>query len=756
MAYSSAVFFIDLYNGSDATRSTLTGVVFSNPSGSTVRGTKTAHGLVTGAVIDVTGCTQSYANSAWKITYVTADTFDLDGAVWSSFNGADVTGDAVPRGGSSWSDAWKTITTGATNARIAAGDTIRISKTPDPVSIGNATWTNDSQTITLATAQTANIDLCESGWSTDNGSTVGTGSAKQGSYSLYLTTGTPSTSQLLCHKTLTTTDFSSYQKISLWFNNATSAVSDGATLKVCLCSDTAGATIVDTFWIPAVASSGRYLPLVLTKEGGGNLGASIQSVAVYSGTTNPGNTKSFNFDNIIACTTNGLNLTSLISKNSSAQGGNEGFYGIQSIDGTTVKLDGDTNCLASATWVKYQGTTETVTTYIRDCFKTSYAASSSTVVNATSKNGTSSSYIAYEAGYNTSSGNQDGETYLSGSNSYGYGFSIGHNYNSLNWLSFSRYYNNILDSGMYTKIYNLCNCGNAGSYSIFLQGTGTVIDKIYNINHSSSSALSIYGNRINIKSVVNVICNNSSQIQFNGCFDINIIVQNIIGGSTGFYAIYGACNINASATTVSGQSSANIDCSSGKNIVFTIGSGSGGSYGVKASRADITLVNCTLAQSSEFYIAADDSSVITSLNHDATDGNHIVQSKDCQTVYQGTTFHGTDPGAWKMLPGSTRTTSWPVRLKLAEIAVSASSQVTAKAWIYKDHATNVSAKLLVLADSYFGISNDVSTTKASDTSWEEVTLTFTPTKAGVIPLYVEGWYVSGLNNIYIGSISVSQ
>lgn len=43
--------------------------------------------------------------------------------------------------GSNWANAWKTMTLGATAARIAPGDTIRIAKSSDPTSIGSATWT---------------------------------------------------------------------------------------------------------------------------------------------------------------------------------------------------------------------------------------------------------------------------------------------------------------------------------------------------------------------------------------------------------------------------------------------------------------------------------------------------------------------------------------------------------------------------------------------------------------------------------------
>ena len=53
--------------------------------------------------------------------------------------------------GLSFANRWKTITAGATAARIAPGDTIKIMGSPDPTSLGiNATWTNKSATVTLA------------------------------------------------------------------------------------------------------------------------------------------------------------------------------------------------------------------------------------------------------------------------------------------------------------------------------------------------------------------------------------------------------------------------------------------------------------------------------------------------------------------------------------------------------------------------------------------------------------------------------
>jgi len=74
----------------------LADVVFSNSSGDVVMGTYTSHGLLTGDKILVSGCTNDYCNTNWTITYLTANTFTLDGASWASFTGADVTGDVTP------------------------------------------------------------------------------------------------------------------------------------------------------------------------------------------------------------------------------------------------------------------------------------------------------------------------------------------------------------------------------------------------------------------------------------------------------------------------------------------------------------------------------------------------------------------------------------------------------------------------------------------------------------------------------------
>lgn len=110
--------------------------------------------------------------------------------------------------GTSWALAWKTFTTGATAARIAPGDEIRIAKTADPTSIGNATWTSKSATVTLATAQTANIYLDGAWTAANSGTATTTTTRKEGTNASSITTSaTTATATKYAYYATATLDF---------------------------------------------------------------------------------------------------------------------------------------------------------------------------------------------------------------------------------------------------------------------------------------------------------------------------------------------------------------------------------------------------------------------------------------------------------------------------------------------------------------------------------------------------------------------
>jgi len=635
--------------------------------------------------------------------------------------------------GTTWALAWKTITNGATAARIAAGDTIRCSKTPDPVSIGNATWTNLSKTVTLATAQTLTIDLCNTTAytaSTNITATVST-TRKEGSHSCSLAVATAFTTGKMAYKTLTTLDASSYQKLSFWFRNTVAIASD-TVLKVCLCSDTTGDTIVDTFWIPAIPSTNRFVPLTITKDGGGNLGSSIQSIAIYAN-SDPG-TPTLLFDDFIACTTSGLCLQTLISKNGSAQGGTEGYYGIQSINGTTILLDNDTETAQTA-GRGYSGTTETVTTYMRSTYKTAMASSATTAVSTLNDSGSLGNLISYEFGYEVGTTNQNGETYLDGLNGNGYGLELSlKSFISLNLCSLVRY-NYGID---FTN-----NCVNLDVNTVSMSNcvTGIFFSTLRNSSFNSIQIYNCGSYGINLSNSSN---NTFSLVKI---FNTNTYGANITGQSNN---IINELYLNNNLYGINYDNSTN-------NLIKKLTTLNNSTSAILCNSLNF-IRNASISESTEFTGTSFSQGILWSYDHDQTDGNHWGFFYGGTFNWQTTTYHGTETGSWKTaITSSDRKSNYKAILPLDKdgFAGAASTNLVVTAWVKKDHATNIACRLVCYADDALGIS-EVSATKANDTNWEQLSITLNSTHANpVFKVVLESWYVSGNSNSYLGSITVT-
>lgn len=727
--------------------------------------------------------------------------------------------------GTTWGNAWKTITSGATAARIAPGDVIRISKTPDPTSIGNGTWTSvssatapstiiissstnaspieittssnhnystgdiiqiighttntsangtwkityvsstkltlnnsvgvgvggatgttqkvDWKSVVLATAQTATIDRCEAAW-TANGSgdctvalTAVSTDAKEGGYCMKFTLDSSvQTSTLQAYKTISSTNFSSYQKISFWIKNEAAIVANNWQIK--LCSDTAGATAVDTFDIPAIPSTGRWLPLTLTKSGGGNLGSTIQSIALYSGSSNTGMASKYIYlDNIVGCTTSGLNLQSLISKNGSAQGGTEAYYGLQSIseDGTILMLDNDTNNKSNL-GRGYTGTTETVTTYKRETFKTVLTTSSSGNVSVINDSGSASSLILFEFGYEVGTTNQNGETHLDGLNGWGNGIYANNKlYITYNYVSLYRYqYSFNMNSSHYNILNNISNVNNNNSSGIFLNSSNSCEINVTNSNNNNSYGVSTYGAEDN-----KIFLTNSNNQLSSGLY---------LYLSTGNY-VYNLSAKNNFSYSISFNMA-------NDNIIYNLVSMYNGNSGIGTVIGDNYLRNPSISETvevspSQYYL-----SWIWSKKHDTTENNDWGFTYGATCNWQTGTVHSSEPGSWKtVISSSIRNSFCKVKIPVCEVAGTASTAMTIKAWVKKDHATNIACRLVHYADSLLGTTEQAAT-KASDTDWEELSISVTPTSTNpVVKVWLETWYVAGNSNSYLGTITVT-
>ena len=148
---------------------------------------------------------------------------------------------------------------------------------------------------------------------------------------------------------------------------------------------------------------------------------------------------------------------------------------------------------------------------------------------------------------------------------------------------------------------------------------------------------------------------------------------------------------------------------------------------------------------------------IWSLKEDSTEGNNWGYFRYATINWQTATKYSTQAGAWKVnITNAERNSVCSVPLKLAEIAVVAAKLVTVKAWVKKDHATNIACKLISYADVTLAYAEASATKGSADTNWEELTITFTPTNKGVADIFLESWWVAGSSSVYVGTISVTQ
>lgn len=883
MAYTNAVFYLDVVNGSDAARTTLTGVVFSNPSSTTVLGTYVSHGLVTGAVIDVTGCTQAYANSAWKITWVSADTFTLDDALWASFNGADVTGNAVPRGGMNFTDAWKSFTDGATAARIAPGDEIRIAKSPTPVSTEiSGTFTNppsvvqaaktiNSSTnatpivVTLnshgyatgdivtiynhATNLTANgtwsitkvddnkfsldnsvgvgagssgscvlchnrvikmasalpvktVTRCETAWTPSGSSSVsvGTSNYKEGDASFQFSKSSPSNSTLYAYLPVSG-NFSDYNCLSCWIRVST-AIAATSTWSLWLCTNADGTGGVDEFRIPVLPQVNENVPITITKEGGGTLSASVASIALYSGTS-AATTAGIMLDNIIATKTGNINLQSLVSKgiSSEVESGTESWYPIKSIseDCTIISIDFYTSATAvdglTSHGYGYYGAGGAGTVYYR---QPSLGPISTTAKNwwTVNKSGSEGSLIKYYGGYNTSTMERDGDTWIDGSGSAaGYLGSIqlsSKSYIEIDHINIVRLYAGItITSSTNITVKNFSALAASVGISTIGDTQNSVFEKIWNLNNNAAGA-TISGPGLEITECVN--CNNcTSGVNVSGVGnDINITntcnsaTQNLnISGSNNIikianasYGMYGiACsgpnNSFIVSNSVSYNTSYGFQLNGAENTWVYGGASSNNSLsGVYAYGNRNCFHNTSFSDSTPYTQPNVGNSTIANKdwyvsfeNYGGTPGDHRLYFEGGTIVRQAVVYHSPSTGAWKLSPtNAVRLAYYPLSLVIGRIYCTADKLVTVKAWMCRDN-TGLTMSLICSPYQLAGItpsaSLSASMTAAAGTwdsdqeNGEELTITFTPTESGVVEIKAQA-YGGTTYNGYVSDMEITQ
>ena len=761
--------------------------------------------------------------------------------------------------GTSFATRWQTLTNGATAARIAPGDEIRVMASPDPTSMGNATWTGGNRPASFAITSSTNatpivitttaahglvtgdyvtiaghttntnangvwlvgttpsateFQILQIDGSNTTGNGVGSGGTFTKANNLVVKTASPLVQNIaLCgglgqkpawtasanvtatqdttnykeggaaaaiaiaagfttgkaaYYTLPSTlNLSSYQQVSFWIRQSTGTLGAAGAVYVALCTDTIGNTVTHTCNVPALGALNVWLPVTVNL--GTNLNSAIQSVALYVVTDNAAQT--FQLDNIIAgkaaSSADSVTLTSLISKSDGT--GDEAWYAIQSINNNVIMLANvnSTNPLAT-TLMGYSGATETVTTYKRETTKVApQSAFNSAGLIVINDSGTAGNVIAFSGGWNrTDMSTQTGVTWLDGQNGNGNGINVTSvSYVSIDKINACRHGNGLILIGCsYVTIgdiylvstsqravssdaqstgISITNCwANNCPSNIFLGGAGHTITTVRTANADNTGFG--FGNNASNSYVGSLIVSNCGTSSTNNCLNFSAALNCVVGTATITNSLGAAIR-----TSIGINCFVNGGSSSGNAVGVGIGSGTG-------QGGELYLNNFTIGEATEVS-GGMIGGVLYSNRHDNTDNNSWVFYPGLGTANQQTSVVDSPATtAWQMRPTSTSANAViPVRLKLGTVVCAASSLVTVTARMRRDN-TGLTMRLICPGGQISGVATDVSSdmTAGADT-WQTVTITFTPTKAGAVDIYAYAFGGTTFSG-YVSNLTAAQ
>jgi hypothetical protein len=323
--------------------------------------------------------------------------------------------------------------------------------------------------------------------------------------------------------------------------------------------------------------------------------------------------------------------------------------------------------------------------------------------------------------------------------------------------------NQIISNTMYTNVTN-CSFNTASSTGLVSTygTTGNITSNSFNYFNSTGFGFqqNLLGTNSNLTFVPEPAGGTSI---LGGAFatGYNVLPQNI-------YPTFSNITVNAPTTTYS-QGTTNIQaCISGAsnfkflncsftptNVVYTGGNtlyDQGGAY-----LYNCTGVPSTVSQGTNYVSPYINNAAVYSQDEGNTVGNNRIYFQGGLATSQ-TAVRNTPSGyAWSIAPTSTSsvTSTYPLKLKLASVAANGGSAVTISAYMRRTN-TGLTMQLVCPANQPYGPSTDTtaSISAAADT-WQQVSISFTPTQNAVFDIYV---YVFGGTTFtgYVDDLGVSQ
>lgn len=633
-----------------------------------------------------------------------------------------------PEGGNDANAGTSFATRKATLGAItpAAGDTIRVMASYAPVSLGNATWTDNSGTITLASAVNALVDDFETAWTAAANVTAGTSTTyrKSGSACGLFQIGSSFSGGLIAYKAVSNLDLSAYTCLSLWLLSGTAFTQK---LSIALCSDSAGATPIVTLTMPILYPAGSYPWVVRLDNGGVALPSGINSIAIYSNSGKPySSSGSFYMDNLIACTTwgsaNHLSHGCLIGKNTT---GEPEWYSLMSINGTSVVIGNHADYTASTPACKYRGTTGTVATYSLCPTQPRWTTTTNASIGGS---GTIASPITISGGWDrTAMSTQSGQTWMSGEFWTYYPIYNAGSYSYISYpdktIGFAHYtgYAYGVAGGWVLKILGMtaCNTGLYFSPSTFLDmDLGNLIQMEGTL--SLPAGMGCIPLRMRVRRIA--LCSSGGASltlaavmdDVNSDIEINSIDANL---GYGMYAPAGG-RLRVRGTTLQNNSSGSV------NTGYNTGGG------------EVLLDRPVLNDATVF--AGGGATVNPVLRVTAANGNawdNRVYSYFVKELSVTSPVHGTTAQSRQITVNvATGVYVFPYRSRLARIACVSGTAVTVKVWQQRS-STTLNYGLQVMGGQLAGVADQTVLGTAAINTWEQVSLSFTPTENGVIDIF---------------------
>lgn len=644
----------------------------------------------------------------------------------------------------------------------AAGDSVRIIASPSPWSIGSATWTDNSGNITLAAAVNLTLDNMQAttGWVAGTNVTIAASASNRryGSNQLLFTLSSSFVAgALIAYKAVSALDLSSFSCLSALFGWNTTPQST-TNISIALCSDSAGATpLVTLSGDQFIASAGVNNTSNQFENGGSALPSGINSIAIYaSGSTKPfSSSGSFFMSNLIACKAmNAANHLSHISVIGKKTTGEPEWYPIQYIDGTTVNLGwtGDVN--RSGGSKAYRGTTETVTTYAQVGLRTRM----NSTTKAVKTSGTATSPITWTGGWDrTAMSSQTGQSWLNGQRMQ-----------ADMWTSNVAWH--IMPDSTIGMMY-----ANSGSAILLTNVVGRIfhlagiVDCTY-LYSNNSTVSGTYGvTDIAADSVV--FCDNGLYLRYDNNAQMKVRIRRITGCNTAGVSCLQNMDDRSTDIVVSQVD----NCTLGVALTNSL------SFGAWFRMRGTTFKNNTADVALNTYCGLDldrpsfpSAPVITGAG--STSGNPYVRMTavggarwdnrmyrtDVTQVADQSTVHGAAAQSVKVtVVTNTMMTSVPYRTRLMRVAALSGKTITATAWVQRSDSTNLGAGLTTAQGAVAGVADASVAAAAASSTWEQLTITFTPTEDGVVDVY--GYVTNPTNSssangqsVWFGDMGVSS